>query len=106
MLRSADLNYQSIAMEPVHIDKKYWVLAEKWLNNTITPKEEIEFSKWYNANQDREVLLPAGFAENEAVLKQRILQKINFLKEPQAVQVPIKRFFDYTCGGGCCSNNA
>ena len=76
----------------VHIDKKYWVLAEKWLNNTITPSEEIEFSEWYNTNQDKEVLLPEGFAENEPALKERILQKINTLKNLQAVVIPIKRF--------------
>ena len=92
MFRSADVYYQSIKMGLVHIDKKYWVLAEKWLNNTITPSEEIEFSEWYNTNQDKEVLLPEGFAENEPALKERILQKINTLKNLQAVVIPIKRF--------------
>lgn len=92
MFRSADIDYQSIKMGLVHIDKKYWVLAEKWLNNTITPSEEIEFSEWYNTNQDKEVLLPEGFAENEPALKERILQKINTLKDSQAVVIPIKRF--------------
>ena len=79
-------------MESVNLDKRYWELAERWLNNSITPKEEIEFAEWYNANQDKEVLLPADFAETEAGLKERILQKINALKDKQAIVVPIKRF--------------
>ena len=37
---------------------KVWQLAEKWINGTITPSEEVEFSAWYNANQGNMVMLP------------------------------------------------
>jgi transmembrane sensor len=52
-------------------------LATKWLNNTITPDEQKEFSEWYNYGQEAPVNIPSAFAENEEVLKNRILSKIN-----------------------------
>jgi ferric-dicitrate binding protein FerR (iron transport regulator) len=63
-------------MDYKNLDKRYIELAEKWLNGTITRDEEIEFSNWYNINQDKEVDIPKEFAENEEMLRKRILQNI------------------------------
>ncbi len=52
-------------------------LAGKWLNKTITPDEQKEFADWYNSGQDFPVNIPSAFAENEEILKDRILSKIN-----------------------------
>src|SRR5579872_3277876 len=59
-----------------HPDERYYLLAAKWLNGTITPEERKEFSDWYNAGQDSPLDIPARFAANEEALRQRILQKV------------------------------
>ena len=59
------------------MENRYQELAKKWLNKTITPDEQAEFAAWYNADQDIPVDIPSGFAENEEVLRERILNKIN-----------------------------
>jgi transmembrane sensor len=42
--------------------RKYFELAEKWLNGTITPEEEMDFDLWYNSFQDAPVNIPVNFA--------------------------------------------
>ena len=79
-------------MEFTNKDRKYLELAEKWLNNTITPHEEIEFSEWYNANQDNVVMLSAAFAENEEILRNRILQNIQYRKEKDDKVISLRRY--------------
>jgi transmembrane sensor len=64
-------------MKSRNAEDRYRELAKKWLNNTITPDEQAEFSAWYNAGQDIPVEIPSAFAENEDVLKERIFNKIN-----------------------------
>ena len=59
------------------MENRYQELAKKWLNKTITPDEQAEFAAWYNADQDIPVDIPPAFAENEEVLRERILNKIN-----------------------------
>jgi transmembrane sensor len=59
------------------MENRYQELAKKWLNKTITPDEQAEFAAWYNAGQDIPVDIPSTFAENEEVLRERILNKIN-----------------------------
>jgi transmembrane sensor len=59
------------------MENRYQELAKKWLNKTITPDEQAEFAAWYNADQDIPVDIPSAFAENEEVLRERILNKIN-----------------------------
>ncbi|SHM11535.1 FecR family protein [Mucilaginibacter sp. OK098] len=59
------------------MENRYQELAKKWLNKTITPDEQAEFAAWYNADQDIPVDIPPTFAENEEVLRERILNKIN-----------------------------
>ena len=79
-------------MEFTNKDRKYLELAEKWLNNTITPHEEIEFSEWYNANQDNVVMLSVAFAENEEILRNRILQNIQYRKEKDDKVISLRRY--------------
>src|SRR5690606_1147062 len=57
--------------------QRYQELASKWLNNTISPEEKKEFSDWYNASQDDEVVVSRDFADSEKEHKQRILTEIN-----------------------------
>jgi len=59
------------------MEDRYQQLAKKWLDKTITPAEQEEFAAWYNAGQDEPVEIPSQFAENEEVLRQRILNNIN-----------------------------
>ncbi|MDP9081787.1 MAG: FecR family protein [Bacteroidota bacterium] len=59
------------------MENRYQELAKKWLNKTITPEEQAEFAAWYNHDQDSPIEIPGDFAENEEVLKERILNKIN-----------------------------
>jgi ferric-dicitrate binding protein FerR (iron transport regulator) len=63
-------------MDSKNPGKRYYELAEKWLNGTITREEEIEFSNWYNIDQDKEIIIPEEFAENDEMLRKRILQNI------------------------------
>jgi transmembrane sensor len=59
------------------MENRYQELAKKWLDKTITPDEQAEFAAWYNADQNTPVNIPSSFAENEDILKERILNKIN-----------------------------
>lgn len=56
--------------------KRQEELASKWLNGTITPQEKVEFSAWYKAFPDDQIVLPEWFAQNEAALKARILDNV------------------------------
>lgn len=68
-------------------EKRYYELAEKWLNGTINPEEETEFARWYNAGQDREIHIPAEFAGSEEALRERILLAIQQQKQPARAKV-------------------
>ncbi|MDB5156475.1 MAG: hypothetical protein JWR50_1182 [Mucilaginibacter sp.] len=57
-------------------DQRLQELASKWLNKTITADEKKEFARWYNSDQDHDVKIPPEFAENEEILEDRILFKI------------------------------
>jgi len=59
------------------IDKRYYELAEKWLNGTISPDEEQEFAQWYNAGQSEPIRVSADFAANEGVQRERMMAAIN-----------------------------
>lgn len=52
-------------------------LAVKIKNNTITPAEMAYFDDWYKRQTQKELLVDTAFAKNRAVLKNRILKKIN-----------------------------
>ncbi|MFA6944442.1 MAG: FecR family protein [Pedobacter sp.] len=64
-------------MKPLSSDERYQELAEKWLNNTISPQESEEFAQWYNSGQDADINLPKDFANNDQELKNRIFSGIN-----------------------------
>ncbi|MBA9076255.1 FecR family protein [Rufibacter quisquiliarum] len=57
-------------------NKRYQDLAEKWLNGTITPEEEQEFSTWYHTDQDAPVTVTSYYAESEAEHKAKIFHAI------------------------------
>ena len=65
-------------------------LASKWLNKTITADEKKEFAAWYNSDQDHDVKIPPEFAENEEILEDRILYKINGVIKPNKNRIPLK----------------
>lgn len=75
-------------MQPLD-EKRYNELAEKWLNGTITPEEEMEFARWYNAGQDKEIHIPAEFAGSEEALRKRMLSAI--LRQKETPVVPLFR---------------
>ncbi len=64
-------------MKPLSSNERYQELAEKWLNNTISPQESEEFLQWYNSGQENEVYVPIDYAENDQELKRRIFAEIN-----------------------------
>jgi transmembrane sensor len=57
-------------------DQKFTELAEKWMNGTITPEEERLFTEWYNASEDREVIVPASFVSGEEAHRNRMFRRI------------------------------
>ncbi len=64
-------------MKPLSSNERYQELAEKWLNNTISPQESEEFLQWYNSGQDSDVYIPRDYAEGDQDLKKRIFAEIN-----------------------------
>lgn len=62
-------------------DKKYLILAEKWLKGTISGEEEQEFATWYNQGQDEPLLIPSSFGPNEEMHRKRLLAYIQKRKE-------------------------
>ncbi|NGM61110.1 FecR family protein [Sphingobacterium sp. SGG-5] len=60
-------------MHPYERNKRYYELAEKWKNGTITPEEEQEFAYWYAGDQDDPVFLSEEFVRSEAEHEERML---------------------------------
>jgi transmembrane sensor len=70
-------------MKPLSSNERYQELAEKWLNNTISPQESDEFLQWYNSGQEKDIYIPRDYAENDQELKRRIFSEINHnISEP------------------------
>lgn len=55
---------------------RYEELASKWLDKTITPEEEQEFSNWFNGEQDQPLVVSAHFARDYELHKNRIFTKV------------------------------
>jgi len=70
--------------------KHYQELASKWLNGTISREEMVEFSAWYNQQED-ELVVPSHFVRNEAEHKQRIRRKIQAAIQEQSMHHRAKR---------------
>jgi len=51
-------------MEKLNTSDRYKHLASKWKDGSITAKEAKEFAAWYNADQDKEILIPEQFAKD------------------------------------------
>jgi transmembrane sensor len=59
-------------------NQRYFDLADKWLDGTISPEEEQEYANWYNQfSEADEVLIPAGIALSKEEYQQKLFQKIN-----------------------------
>ena len=71
-------------MKPLSSNERYQELAEKWLNNTISPQESEEFLQWYNSGQDSDVYIPRDYAEGDQDLKKRIFAEIS-----QSISEPV-----------------
>jgi hypothetical protein len=57
-------------------NERYYELAERWLNGTITKKEMQEFSEWYTNDENNPLTIPDHFARSEEELRQRILSQV------------------------------
>ena len=69
-------------------NERYLLLAEKWLNGTITPAEEEEYAAWYNNISEDDVLnVPADVATDKEAHRKRVLRQINARRTPV---VPLK----------------
>lgn len=71
-------------MKPLSSNERYQELAEKWLNNTISPQENEEFLQWYNNGQENDIYVPRDYADNDQELKRRIFSEIN-----QSISEPV-----------------
>ncbi|TDQ80170.1 FecR family protein [Sphingobacterium yanglingense] len=60
----------------MHTPEYYQLLANKWLDGTISDLEKAEFANWYNQNNKEDIDIPPDFAENEELLQNRILEKV------------------------------
>jgi ferric-dicitrate binding protein FerR (iron transport regulator) len=63
-------------MKPLSSDERYQELALKWLNNTISPEEKAAFAQWYNFAQDKNIILPENYVNDEKDLEARIFSEI------------------------------
>ncbi len=59
-----------------HIERKYLILAEKWLNGSATPEERKAFSDWYGENQDAEIEIPEHGGADDEQYRERLLLKV------------------------------
>jgi len=64
-------------MKPFSSEERYQELAEKWLNNTISQEEKMEFAQWYNSGQDKDIQLPENYVGDEKELEARIYNEID-----------------------------
>jgi ferric-dicitrate binding protein FerR (iron transport regulator) len=71
-------------MKPLSSNERYQELAEKWLNNTISPQENEEFLQWYNSGQENDINIPRDYADSDQDLKRRIFAEIN-----QSISEPV-----------------
>lgn len=71
-------------MSKLNNKERYQELAEKWLKGTITEKEQIEFNRWYNTDQDKEINI--DYVSSDQELSQRIRKKID-----SEIKAPVKR---------------
>jgi len=74
------------------IDKRYLELAEKWMNGTITPEEEVVFANWYNQDQDRTIIVESDFAKDEVALRQRIFARLGAHSKPVKEKSKLKSY--------------
>lgn len=63
-------------MEKLNISDRYKHLASKWKDGSITAKEAKEFAAWYNADQDKEILIPEQFAKDLDCLSKSMFDAI------------------------------
>jgi len=77
-------------MKPDQLNKRYFELAEKWMNGTITPDEEKEYAQWYNSDQNRTVELPASFVPSQTAHEKRMLEELN---RKSGINVNTRYFF-------------
>lgn len=68
---------QALIMDSNQENKRNFELAEKWMNGTITPEEEKEFSVWYNSDQNRLVELPKTFIGSSSEHHTRMVKNLN-----------------------------
>ncbi len=71
-------------MKPLSSNERYQELAEKWLNNTISPQENEEFLQWYNSGQENDIYISRDYADSDQELKRRIFSEIN-----QSISEPV-----------------
>lgn len=69
--------------------QRYYELAEKWKNNTITPEELAELESWYEEGQANRVDIPVSFAKSEDELSRRLFSRIK--EKTGKEETPIRR---------------
>lgn len=71
-------------MDP-HLPHRIEELARKWLDGTISADEQLEFSNWYNRDQDRPAIIPPSVAESEdehrEKLKSAVLRSVRLRRQ-------------------------
>lgn len=75
--------------------ERYELLAEKWMNGTITEAEKQEYTDWYTTNQDKPIDIPAAFADSREVLQERIFQQVKNGMQHKGKVVGIRRTYKW-----------
>lgn len=74
-------------------EERYWELAEKWLNGTITPEEAEEYARWYNSIDDEDTLeVPANWAADREEHRLKILDQLN-RKRNRVIHLKKRRYW-------------
>lgn len=57
-------------------NNNYEVLAAKWVDGSISAEERRKFNDWYLKDQEKPLIVPASFATDAEMHKERIYQKV------------------------------
>ncbi|MDE1192983.1 MAG: DUF4974 domain-containing protein [Arachidicoccus sp.] len=85
-------------MQDIKNVKRLRELEAKWLNGTITEKEAIEYSFWYNSDQDMPVFIPSDIAKSKELHRKKLLRSIRkkISNEPKKISIIREKSKNYT----------
>lgn len=70
-------------------EERYYELARKWKEGSMTPEEAEEYATWFNEDDNEPLSIPAAFAKNEEALKRRIGKGIKTQPPARVSKMPV-----------------